>query len=277
MKTHTKTLLAALGCAAMTAGSASAATTLFSDDFSSNAQGSWIVRGPGSVDFSGGAAAISVAAGNGQPEAIYHTFSSVQLANTGDYIEFKADVSISNTDARNQDVRTGLGFAFDTFTDNASTDVPVDGYFSTLPSNGNDTDSNVRFMEPSPSGAVNFFNPSLTTSAGVGSGSMGVDNTDTNSATSTPTTWVWRVERDASGDLVFSGSFNGVDFTSTATATGSNVIDNYEFNTVGLAYAYKTGETATYDNVSVVSNIPEPSSLALLGLGGLLIARRRRG
>jgi len=35
-------------------------------------------------------------------------------------------------------------------------------------------------------------------------------------------------------------------------------------------------ESVTVDNL-VIENVPEPGSLALLGLGGLLIARRRRG
>ena len=38
-----------------------------------------------------------------------------------------------------------------------------------------------------------------------------------------------------------------------------------------------TGNDATFANALAAAGVPEPSSLALLGLGGLLITRRRRG
>lgn len=48
--------------------------------------------------------------------------------------------------------------------------------------------------------------------------------------------------------------------------------------TIWMDFTQTGNREATFDidNVSVTANVPEPSSLALLGLGGLLIARRRR-
>lgn len=263
--------LAVVGMMAANASEA-APFTLLSDDFSSNSQGGWIDRGLGSVDFSTGAAAITMHASNGQPTALWQTFSAVTLANTGDYIEFSADVKISNTDSRNQDVRTGLGRSFGILASSTDEEVPVDTYFATLPSNGNNTNSNVRFSNGALGDLKNVFNDGSSAALS----NMGINDADSNSVNSAFKTWVWRITRNVDDDLVLSGSFNGVDFTNTVTASGANIIDGYTFDSVGLAYAYKTGETATYDNVSVVSNVPEPGSLALLAAGGMLIGTRRR-
>lgn len=53
----------------------------------------------------------------------------------------------------------------------------------------------------------------------------------------------------------------------TAPTGPGDTVDDFSHATIGRAYAFEV-------NVELV---PEPSSLALLGLGGLLIARRRRG
>lgn len=54
---------------------------------------------------------------------------------------------------------------------------------------------------------------------------------------------------------------------STAGGNGDSIIQNTTL---------LTGSDATFANALALATIPEPSSLALMGLGGLLIARRRR-
>lgn len=72
---------------------------------------------------------------------------------------------------------------------------------------------------------------------------------------------------DAAGN--FSYSVDGAP-ASTGSTGGLDLSANYRF------YAYGQWEELTIDSVTLETPVPEPTSLALLGLGGLLIARRRR-
>lgn len=78
---------------------------------------------------------------------------------------------------------------------------------------------------------------------------------------------------DLDDPLSLNGVELGKNFTTFSTGnlgTGSQVVVTLDVTTDGGSEAF------ALDNISV-GVIPEPSSLALLALGGLLIARRRRG
>jgi hypothetical protein len=185
----------------------------------------------------------------------------------GQTLRVSVDVTAYNAASRATDVRIGLGFATSAISGTSSTlTVPLNGYSCTAPSGG-DTD-NPRVSWVDSSGAnQNFFN-----AATASLGSMTLD--DSVSISTTPKTLVWEITRSA-GDLVFSGSLDGTAFGTTTVATGANVISGFQFNTVGLAYAYAASQTVEYDNLRV-EVIPEPATLGLflLGSAGALVLRR---
>lgn len=247
-----------------------AAIILGPDSFDS--QGSWVSRAPagGGATFTG--QATITGATNGQPSALYHSFSSQTLAD-GETLRLSVDVSTPNTTSRARDIRVAFGFANPLISgDGTAVGVPLSGYLLTLPSGGNTTDPRVSWTDNGGSD-INFFNTGSSTVIG----SPGLSNTVSVGTSFVPL--VYEITRTGT-DLSFTGSLDGTAFTGSVLATGADVISGYQFNTVGLAYLFQPGQTANFDNLTV-ELIPEPSSLGLMGgvllFGAARRLRRRRG
>jgi hypothetical protein len=126
-------------------------------------------------------------------------------------------------------------------------------------------------------GTANTFTTGATY-AGMGG------NTFTLEANQDYTLYLFGVGNDANQDTTF--TFDGVDKTTAATAVGADEAGHfvtYDFTTgadltgftLDFKFANSTDQWGAFNGLALVA-VPEPSSTALLGLGGLALILRRR-
>lgn len=184
---------------------------------------------------------------------------TISLANVGDFIQMTFDFTTEGDNRGNRVLRYG-------FFQGASDDADAVGYFLSGYNQANSpgNDMNSRLNVDAVVGTNHFY----ATSTAPGTPNIGSDlllDDERNQAT-------FRVERISATEMRLSGVHGPRDlgsFDHTITATSAIEIDEIWFGIQNRSTNF------TIDNLEV-TYIPEPASLALLGLGGLLMLTRRR-
>ena len=184
--------------------------------------------------------------------------------------------------------------------------IAVEDFDGGTPTWTNDTSSQL-FVDPSSSGSEGLFIQAASTDNANFSGNslFGQDLLGESGEPSLPSPWTFtfdNIDTSAYTDLVVSfdyavsanadaGSYilviDGVDQApvefyndpDSGVETGTPTIIVGTANTIGLKITGTLNggsDTLELDNFEI-NGVPEPGSLALLGLGGLLVVRRRRG
>ena len=269
MLKKTKMLTAVLALPGLVLALASTTqAALFADDFSNGAtKDGWVERIQGASTFGYDGVATIVSA-SGQPSSLWHIFPDTVLQQSETLIlSFDVKMSRATTD-NNTPIRFGLGFSSSPLVDGSAVSTPVDGYMSSAPFLDSNSDPVNYWLDGDPAG-IRWGN---ATTATYPTGAL--DNNDLYTVSNTVMrTVTYEISRSASDVLSAVTSVNGG--VSTSVVLDDQIAD-FKFNAFGFMAAYNSGETFTYDNVTVA--IPEPAMMRLLTIGGvsLLLKRRRR-
>lgn len=219
------------------------AETLLEVDFSED-RAIWGVRKPAAAmaGFGGNAMFMTVGDPNVQPVAAYTGFGPVVLED-GQSLRLTVDVASAFDEPRPRDIRLALGFATEPITGLSQTlTVPLTGYYLALPSGGAGNNPRITWTDHEGE-PINFFN---RTTANIGNPRL-IGGASINRNW---TTVVFEITRE--GDrLMFGGSLGDVAIAPTARAVADQVINDFKFNTLGLACVFAAGHQVAFRNLKL--------------------------
>ena len=89
--------------------------------------------------------------------------------------------------------------------------------------------------------------------------------------------FTWTPTSGTTGNFVATGTSSDSSSNWAITETGFTFDSNEAYFGFGSADYFGSLSVATYDNIEITgTEVPEPGSLALMGLGGLMMLKRRR-